>query len=335
MTQVQQGFVQVSACPLCAGEAQKPVKGTSWKGVAFSYVICETCGLKFMNPRPTQERMHAFFREQYWQENLSATGFPTVPGYDDKEVNQLELRMPKYKRAYQIVSGHLSSIALTSSTRVLEVGCAFGYTLEWLHRDHGAKVFGIEPSSAALERCREAGCIEIVAGSAEEYFVGKKDVPEQQRYDLVLFRHTLETLIDPLPVLRGVREYLARDGTLLVYSPNVEFYDLMSPFTPFVYSPETLTRMLAAAGLEVYRTDVPESPTDRHVALRVKPRYEICAFARRGEVNTNYQPADVKRIQRTIALGNASSTWAQLSTRELLMLLRIKLAKRISSQLGR
>jgi SAM-dependent methyltransferase len=331
MTESSFTFVPVERCMLCGSIKQHPVKGTSWKGTAFSYSLCARCGLKFMSPQPTPESMVRFFREEYWQANLSAQGFPTVNTYDDKNVNQMQLRMPKYKRAYQLVSKDLAGVmALSSSTRVLEVGCAFGYTLEWLNRDYGCQVFGIEPSTEAIKRCGECPAIRLVAGAAEEYFVGARGVAAADRYDVIFFRQTLETLLEPRTVLEGVREYLKDTGLLLVYSPNVEYYDLMSPFTPFVYSPETMSRLLAVTGFEVFRLDAPPSPKDRRTALRATPHYSLTAFARKTERRETVHPeVDPRTVARTIALGNARSAYNQLTTRELLLLLRTKLEGRI------
>jgi len=337
MTESTFTFVPVERCMLCASIKQHPVKGTSWKGTAFSYSLCAKCGLKFMNPRPTPDSMNRFFREEYWQANLSAQGFPTVAAYDDKSIDQMQLRLPKYKRGYEIVSRDLQEFTtLSSTTKVLEVGCAFGYTLEWLNRDFGCQVFGIEPSTEAIQRCAEATAIKLVAGSAEEYFVGVRGVTQSDRYDVIFFRHTLETLLEPRPVLEGVREYLNDGGALVVYSPNVEYYDLMSPFTPFVYSPETMSRLLTLTGFEVVRVNAPASPKDRRTALRATPNYELTAFSRRAEPKPVTHPElDPHEIARTIALGNARSTYNQLSTREMLLLLRAKVERRIKTRKAR
>ncbi|MFO0680459.1 MAG: class I SAM-dependent methyltransferase [Sandaracinus sp.] len=321
----------VRACVLCGTAERIPVKGVSWKGLAFSYSICGRCGHKYMDPAPTPASLDAFFKEQYWQDNLSAEGFPTNPGYDDKSLDQLALRQEKYRISYEHVRRDtLAMRPITRQTRFLEVGCAFGYTLEYLHRDFGCVVHGIEPSDAAIERCRQPGTIELVERSAEAFFVGKGPVAPENRYDVIVFRHVLETLLDPKPVLRGVREYLKEDGLLLIYSPNVEYYDLMSPFTPHCYSPETMRRLLACAGLDVTRLVAPESPVDRATALRVKPSYEMVVFGRRGAARDVEHPKVAPlSIVRRIELGNAASKWNQLFAGDLAVLFRNKLRDRL------
>ncbi len=333
MTKNDFEFIPVTECELCDGTEFHPIKGTSWRGTAFSYALCQRCGLKFMDPRPTPASLTRFFTEEYWQANMTATGFPTVKGYDNKSVDQMELRMPKYRGAYARVRNHLTSLRkLDAQTRFLEVGCAFGYTLEWLHRDHGCRVFGVEPSTEATERCRQAPAIDIIGATAEEVFVN--DVESQSTFDVILFRHTLETLLTPRLVLAGVRRRLHPDGMLAIYTPNVEFHDLMSPFTPFVYSPETITRLLRMSGFAPVRVLAPPSPIDKRAALHVAPNYEIAVFAKRAEAQQVEHPnVDAHSIMETIAWGAAARTWSQLTARDLLELLAQKVRRRAAGRL--
>src|SRR5687768_4342005 len=125
-------FESISACMLCNSSKRIDVKGVSWKGIAFSYCICSQCGLKYMHPRPTKTTYELFYRDKYWQDNLAGSGFPTLLEYSDPRIAQLELRMAKYKAVYRRLIRDLSSVMkLGSQVRILEVGCAFGFSLEW------------------------------------------------------------------------------------------------------------------------------------------------------------------------------------------------------------
>jgi len=313
-------FVPVDACLLCGETSSHPVKGVSWKGVAFSYSLCARCGLKFMNPRPTPESYRRFFRDEYWQMNLAGAGYPSVAGYDDARIDQMALRMPKYERGYRRVRKKvLEHVTLGPRTRVLEVGCGFGYTLEWLRRDFGCQVEGVEPSTEAVERCRRGG-VAIVAATAEDYL--SDEPPREGPYDVILFRHCLETLLDPRPVLRGVRNRLRQpSGILLVYTANVEYYDAMSPYAPFIFSPETLSRLARTCGLEVRSVVAPPSPVDHDVAVRVaRPGHEFVLTAVWSELRPVEHPrVDPQAVARTINHGNLCRAWSELSYRDLLI----------------
>lgn len=319
---------------LCESTTFHPVKGVAWRGVAFSYVLCARCGLKFMAPRPTPQTFERFFVEDYWQMNMAGSGYPSVAGYNDQKVDQMALRMPKYARAYEVVRGRLlRSLTPGPTTRFLEVGCAFGYTLEWLKRDYGCQVFGVEPSTEAVERCRQGG-VPVVGGTAEAYFCGDQPAPADEPYDVILFRHCLETLLDPKGVLQGVRRRLKPGGVLLVFTANVEYYDAMSPYAPFIYSPETVTRLVRTCGFEVESLTAPPSPHDHRTAVRVvRPSHEIALTARPAEPRTLEHPkVDPLAVARTIELGNQSRSWSSLGWSDLIVRLLLKTKARLTGR---
>lgn len=320
-------FEPVTSCMLCGSTEQHDAQGVSWEGVGFSYCYCGRCGLKYMRPRPTQRSYQAFYENSFWQQKMSASGFATVEGFDDTRVDQLELRMPKYGAGYARLKRHLSEVMkLTSQTRVLEVGCAFGFSLEWLHRDYGCPVFGIEPSADARERCQDAKCISLVANTAEEFFCDVQDARASDQYDLIFFKHSLENMTDPMPILNGVRERLTPSGILLVYTPNVEYFDSMNPYHPYIYSPETISRLIRLCGLEVFKLDASPTPTSRSVAVRViNPSYEIAVFARRGRAQDVAIPkVDPIELSRCHRHGKEAMIWKKLAIQDLARRIVIK-----------
>jgi|GEM_PF-6236791 len=313
-------FEEVPQCMLCGSTEQHDAKGVSWQGVAFSYCLCARCGLKYMRPRPTSEGYQVFYRDQYWQQNLAASGFASVTEYNDPNADQLALRRPKYEAAYRQVRDDLRGTGrLDRNLSILEVGCAFGYTLEWLHRDFGCRVAGVEPSTVAVERCVEGG-VEIVGGTAEDFFVDRHPGAAEERYDVILFRHCLATLAAPLPVLEGVRRFLKPDGLLLIYTVNVEYYDAMDPYHPYLYTPDTLRRLLARSGFEVVRLDASPSPVDHATATRVlHPSYQMGCFARPAEPREPPFPTiDPIRLLKTMERGQMVMAWRYLSLGDLL-----------------
>jgi len=335
-------FEPVNECMLCGSTAQHDAQGVSRMGVAFSYCYCGRCGLKYMRPRPTPACYQRFYAEMYWQQIATAETFPTFKGADDSRIDQKELRLKKFKRIYSKVRDDLvEHQKLGSDSRVLEVGCGYGVTLELLHKDYGAQVFGIEPSTDALARCAEAGCITIVGRTAEDYLVDIGSVASSEKYDLILIRHCLENIVSPLPVLDGMRKYLKDTGVLIIYSPNVEYFDAMNPYHPHIFSPETMTRMLAMAGFDVFRMRASPSPVDRQTALAVvNPDYQLTAFARCGEKREIRVPqVDPVRLAETHRLGREAMAWSELNSFEMLKrqirLVRDKFARGVKRALGK
>ncbi len=336
MSELSFAFEPVDSCVLCGTRERLDARGVSWVGIAFSYCICAGCGLKYMRPRPTEATYKIFYSDQYWQKNLEGSGYKTAEGYDDPNIDQLALRMPKYQAVYRKVKRDLSStLALGPSTRILEVGCAFGYTLEWLTRDFGCQTFGIEPSETARQRCTDAG-VGLVARTAEEYVRGQGDVAGEAPYDVIFFRHCLATLPDPVLVMKGLRQSLKPDGLMLIYTVNVEYYDAMDPFHPNIFSPDTLRRLLLKSGFEPYRMDASPSPVDHEVAVRVlEPSYEIVAFSRPGTARElPVGNVDPREIAHCHALGAMAVNWNRLRAKDLATRLGLKAAARVRAPIS-
>lgn len=327
-------FVPVESCILCGCKELHPAVGSSFRGVAFSYSYCTRCGLKRIDPQPTPESLEQFFREDYWQENLKGTGIPRGDGYGDGSLNQMDLRMPKYKKVYDRVRMHLKSVReIGPQTKFLEIGCGFGYTLQWLARDEGCQVFGVEPSDEAIKYCEESGSIKVVGRTAEGFFFedGQKDeTDEPEKFDVILFRHCLEILLKPREILEKVRERLAPGGLLMIYTSNLEYHNLMSPFTNFLYTRETLSRLLALTGFDVQKVIAPPSPKDHETAVAVTPHYELIVFAKPGEVREPAIPkVDVMELIKAVELGESANHWAKLSATDLMVLLQKKIKRRV------
>ena len=251
---------------------------------------------------------------------MRATGFASVTDFNDESQDQLELRMPKYKRAYEIVSTHLSELAnLSEKTRILEVGCAFGFTLEWLHRDFGCAVFGVEPSSEAVKRCRKGGVM-VTEATVEEFIRDHQPKTEDEKYDIILIRHCLDCFINPVEILSELKNFLKDDGIFANYSVNVEYYDAMDPYHPFLYSPDSVKRLLAKSGLGVFHQVHAPSPTTHEIAVNVSgSTYEHASFAKKAEPLCLPLPQNLDALEviKTHKRGAMVQAWSRLSAKDL------------------
>ena len=64
------------ACLLCGGRDALPSDTVRWRQSELHWVICRTCGLKYMCPRPTRAWYRRFYQEEFWQEKVAFTGSP-------------------------------------------------------------------------------------------------------------------------------------------------------------------------------------------------------------------------------------------------------------------
>ena len=123
---------------------------------------------------------------------------------------------------YQNVRDDLFPLIPEDASAILEVGCAAGMTGKELKKRRGVFVAGVESEPQAARLAREV-LDDVVEGNIEDI-----DLPYgENSFDCILFADVLEHLIDPLAVLKKIRNYLKPQGTVVASVPNVQFMGLV------------------------------------------------------------------------------------------------------------
>jgi len=112
-------------------------------------------------------------------------------------------------------SGWLLDIALKLNpdiSKILEVGCSIGYTLEAAKR-RNLNHLGIDISNYAVEFCKSKGL------NAELYSFD--DLKKKgERFDLLYMQHVLEHFEDPFDTLKKCHNLLNANGCIVILVPN-------------------------------------------------------------------------------------------------------------------
>ncbi|MGH7254517.1 MAG: class I SAM-dependent methyltransferase [Nitrospirales bacterium] len=194
----------------------------------------------FRSPRPSNEHIEDFYREQY-----DSHYGRTEAGSD---------RAPVFDSAL----AHLSTIRSPPGC-LLDIGCGDGEFLERC-RDAGWTCFGLELSRNAMERAQARGFTMLPPTWL--------DHPDAQRdgtgrFKAVALINVLETVQDPVGLLVRIREVVSPEGVLLIRVSNGRFHlALRRPagwfglryqqaFHLFLYTPQALGGMLRASGWNV------------------------------------------------------------------------------------
>ena len=120
----------------------------------------------------------------------------------------------KYNNLFMKIFGkrHKDLIRHTEGRRLLEIGCAYGFLLDYL-RKREWKVTGVEISPLSSEYARSELGLDVHTGSVESV-----DLPKHS-FDVILLLDVLEHLHRPYDVMRRIRELLAPGGILVVQCP--------------------------------------------------------------------------------------------------------------------
>lgn len=221
-------------CPRCGEDTSRPVVTgrDTLHGIPgeFTAVECATCGLWFLNPRPTREHVARVYPEEYGP-HAAANGEDALPGW-----------MRLLGKARDVAIGRAGHLAhelgyggaaarprsplvfyarwkagvdliprFVEGGRLLEIGCAAGERLRAL-RDLGWQdLSGVELVPAAAERARSHG-FDVRTGRIEEALEDFED----GSFDAIVMSMVLEHLHDPFGVLEQVRRKLNDRGELLL-----------------------------------------------------------------------------------------------------------------------
>jgi 2-polyprenyl-3-methyl-5-hydroxy-6-metoxy-1,4-benzoquinol methylase len=202
-------------------------------------VQCRHCRLIYVNPRPVA-------KDTDYEEVFFLQEYKDVYGVDYIEDRANITRLARAR--LDVIERH------QQGGNLLDVGCAAGFLLDEARR-RGWEPSGVEISHFASQYARQELNLDVFTGTLEE-----AKFP-QAEFDVVVLYFVLEHLRDPLALLREISRILKPGGLLSLAVPNIaglyfrfkredwiaERIRHQSHF--YEFSPSTLRRMLARAGL--------------------------------------------------------------------------------------
>jgi SAM-dependent methyltransferase len=264
----------------------------------YRIVECWECGLRYINPQPSDRELYAFYS-----------------GFDQEETWRGDRE--------QRFDGRLRSWVQRIRDRgsVLDVGSSRGNFLLAM-RQGGYSVFGVEPSPKNSEFSRSGNGIPTFTGSVEEFLAA----PKWRDFDVISVLNVMEHLRDPGRVLRGLRELIVDGGLLVVAVPDArlhafvgrtrEIVGFSDPFWmdtkkhPLVgfdppmhlcsFDPRTITRLIESSGFQrLYVRNAPVMTNDVTWKNRAKAVIhagsELLYYATAGQVVCGYSTVVLAR----------------------------------------
>jgi SAM-dependent methyltransferase len=223
-----------TACPCCAytGPVRQYIDIDYQPPEArhrFILQICPSCSVRFVDNTHTMD---------YATETLIAIGW---------DVYQIQLGAGVWP-----ISAPLTRVDKPAGSRVLEIGGAYGFGLDFCIRARGWTGEGFDPSPLAAFGARE---LDLTV--SQDYFEDK-DVARGP-YDVVIATEVIEHLERPPEFLSLMRRALADDGILVLSTPDAawitpalpaaQMMPLLSPGAHIVLqTAESLEKALKAAG---------------------------------------------------------------------------------------
>ena len=187
-------------CNLCGERARHVVGRVDRSWLPLRNVLCDVCGLVFLDPMPTSEEIARYYRNEY-RERYHGSGAPRPKAILRDERGAVE-RM------------RLLAPWLTPGSRVLDVGAGTGAFVAAAARA-GLNAVGVEPHQGFAAHAQRHYGAAIHATLLE-------DAPlEDASFDLVTSSHVFEHLRDPLAAFARVHRLLVAGGIFHVAVPDI------------------------------------------------------------------------------------------------------------------
>jgi SAM-dependent methyltransferase len=170
----------------------------------FLAMRCDSCGLVYLNPRPSVADLDTIYPDSYHAFDFSAEDF----GFVHKVRSRLE------------ANRLLSWCKDLPDDAILDIGCGDGFHLDLL-KTYGKKTWTVEGIDLS-ERAAAAAArrdIKVHAGTVEN--IG---LPENS-YDLAIMIQTIEHVEKPDAVLLGAKSLLKPGGKLVIVTDNTGSFD--------------------------------------------------------------------------------------------------------------
>ena len=197
----------LAACPVCDQDKTTPFLTCIDNTVSretFSIVQCSSCGFKFTNPRPEEDKLGNYYKsEGYVSHSNTKKGF----------VNSTYQTVRKYTllKKLQLISSYFKT------GNLLDIGCGTG---EFLNTCKQAKwsVVGIEPSADA----RRMGIDNFGVDVRDEAEINNL---ESGSFDIITMWHVLEHVPNLNERIEDLRRLIKPNGIIIIAVPNCNSLD--------------------------------------------------------------------------------------------------------------
>ena len=197
---------KLSLCPVCGkSDFSLFLKSNDFflTKEEFAIVICNSCGMKFVNPRPDASEIVKYYESQDY---VSHGGKKNGLNFLYKMVRRMTI-----KKKYTLIKKQ------AKGQKILDIGCGTGEFILYC-KQHGFEVTGIEPG----ENPRSFAQREYHLNVHEEAYLENFVTPD---FDIITMWHVLEHVHLLQERMKKIVEILKPDGTIIIAVPNNDSWD--------------------------------------------------------------------------------------------------------------
>lgn len=200
-------MIVLSNCPVCNSVNFKPFlvcKDNTVSRETFNIVECISCGFKFTNPRPEEDKLGDYYKsEEYVSHSNTNKGL----------INSAYQMVRKYTllKKLQLIS------KFYKTGKILDIGCGTGEFLKTF-KDAKWQTLGIEPSPDVRKMAIENYGLDV----REEAEINNL---EASSFDVITMWHVLEHVPNLSDRMEDLKRLIKPNGIIIIAVPNCTSLD--------------------------------------------------------------------------------------------------------------
>jgi len=256
-------LLENTECAVCGGdnstpfvEAQNTHGSHFLSGERFTLVKCKSCGLVYVNPRPSHAEIKKYYASDYY---VSDAG--------------IKVSVERVLTSYFLKNKKKLVRSFKKAGKILDVGCGDGRFISLFASDKMWNAYGIEPNQGGSDLSKRRSRAVILNMELSECRFPEAD------FDVITMWHVFEHIYEPNRILCEVKRVLKDDGVFIVGVPNISgvgfrlgkknWFHLDAPRHVYHYSPQTIQKILHNNGFGIVNIVYPitEYPLDIYHSL--------------------------------------------------------------------
>jgi 2-polyprenyl-3-methyl-5-hydroxy-6-metoxy-1,4-benzoquinol methylase len=208
--------------------------------IHYQIVKCKTCELIRSNPIAKSSILNSLYK-------TSTLDY-------SKEINNLvETYLIQLKPILNKIN---------TKDNILEIGCGNGFVLESLYKRGFTNVFGIEPSTDAVNKANK---------TIKKHIINKplgSNIFPKNKFKLIFMFQTLDHIPNPNIFIKNCRNLLNNGGYVLAFNHNINSLSskILKERSPIIdiehthlYSPETITKLFEKHKFHILDVSLPKN----------------------------------------------------------------------------
>ena len=273
-------------CPLCNSDKSFDLTNL-FSSKNMPVCICKRCSLVYLNPRYSDNWYKNYYKSSS-ERDKDSNRLVDITAYENK---QYEV---KGKSVLRYILSNCD--VKVSQMKVLEIGCTSGGILRYFREKGAASVTGVDPESRYAEYANRVSGINVYDGYFDEFCKYNKET-----YNMIIMRHVVEHLFEPLVNLELVNSLLDENGILFVETPSLYSMGIRERWKknfivehPVIYSVKTLELLIEKCRFKIIKR--PENGNRTHLRFLAKKHIIDCVTIELERYHYSWQKVVLKSI---------------------------------------